>query len=151
MKKLKIKRWKDHPWNNNNQVEEIKISFIEKIRNKESLPTTDDIDGIIKSQSVVFDNIEKNGMRDPLLIVISSKYKTIRLEAGNHRIQEAKKRGYTHLPVAVLVIDEHYLKEGNGKHYYSAEDIVNFKDVLKIPYPYQIQLKSVIKNLSLIN
>ncbi len=144
MKKLVSNTWMEHPWSKTGMVEEVSTSFLKKIRNPDAKPFTDDLDGYIKEQSVIFDNIEKQGMRDPLLIVISLKHKTIRLEAGNHRIDEAIKRGYTHLPVATLIIEEHYLKEGNGYHFFSAEDFLIYDKLTPNPYPYQMKLSDVL-------
>lgn len=135
----------EHPWSKTGMVEEISTQFLKKICNPDAKPFTDDLDGYIKAQSVIFDSIEKNGMRDPLLIVISLNHKTIRLEAGNHRIDEAISRGYTHLPVATLVIEDHYLKEGNGTHYFPAENIIDFDKLIPNPYPYQMKISSISK------
>lgn len=144
MKVLEIKKWKKHPWNVGNQTEEVSVHFLNKIRNKKATTETDDLDGFIKDQVTIFNNIEKEGMRDPLLIVISLKHKTIRLESGNHRIQVAIDKGYTHLPVATLIIQEHYLNEGNGKHYYDAKNIINFEKLMPNPYPYQMKLSDIL-------
>lgn len=144
MKKLSFTSWMNHPWSQTGMVEEISTSFLKQICNPDAKPFTDDLDGYIKEQSIIFDNIEKTGMRDPLLIVVSLKHKTIRLEAGNHRIDEAIKRGYTHLPVATLIIEEHYLKEGNGVHFFPAEDFLIYDKLVPNPYPYQMKLSEIL-------
>lgn len=145
MKKLISTKWLEHPWSKTGMVEEVSVKFLKQICNPNTKPFTEDLDGYIKEQSIIFNNIEKEGMRDPLLVVISLTHKTIRLEAGNHRIDEAIKRGYTHLPVATLIIEEHYLKEGNGIHYYPAEEIVHFEKLIPNPYPYQMKLSDIMK------
>lgn len=126
-------------------VEEISLDFLKTILNNDAIPYTDDLNGFIKKQSIIFDEIESNGMRDPILIVISKKYKTIRLEAGNHRVPEAISRGYTHLPAATFIIEEKLLKEGNGVHCFCAKEIIDFEDLLETVYPYQQKLSDCLK------
>lgn len=144
MKKMENLKWKEHPWSKTGMVEEIDIHFLKRIANPNNEPFTDDLNGVIKAQSIIFDQIEKEGMRDPLLIVISNEHKTIRLEAGNHRINEAISRGYTHLPVATLVIRDKMLYSENGVQVVCAKDLIDFDKVLKLPYPYQIKLSELI-------
>jgi len=130
VKILEKTRWKNHPWNLFNLVEEVDVDFLSSIKNPYATKETDDLVGKIHPQKVVFDEIIKNGMRDPLLIVISLKHKTIRLESGNHRVDEAKLNLYTHLPVATLIIDDKILKKGNGTHYFPAENLINFSKLI---------------------
>lgn len=147
MKLLKIESWLNHPWSLTGMVEQVSIKLLSEIKKLDSTSYTDDLDGYIKHQSFVFDNIEKNGMRDPLLIVISKKNNTIRLESGNHRINEAISRGYSHLPCATLVIDESILHEANGKHSYEASQYIDLEKLLLSPYPYQIKLSDYLRHV----
>ncbi len=143
MKTLKNKRWQKHPWNKANQVEEVSVQFLKSIANPEATEITDDLDGSHKHQSEIFTSIESQGMRDPLLVVISQKHQTIRLEAGNHRIKVAIERGYTHLPIATLIIDEKLLREGNGHHTFDARELIDFSKLVPNPYPYQMTLANI--------
>ena len=145
MKKLKLTNWMEHPWSKTGMVEEISTKFLKDICNPDSKPFTDDLDGEIKEQRVIFNNIEEKGMRDPLLIVISLKHKTIRLESGNHRILEAISKGYTHLPVATLIIQEKLIYEGNGVQAMEAVEMVNFDLLVPNPYPYQVKISEILK------
>lgn len=144
MNTFKNKLWLQHPWSKTGMVEEISVGFLEAISNKHTETYTDDLDGFIKHQKDIFDSIEQNGMRDPLLIIISLKYHTIRLESGNHRINEAILRGYTHLPVATLIIEEKWHSEANGTHFFNAEGVVDFNKLIPNPYPYQMKLSDII-------
>ncbi len=146
MKILSNNLWKKHPWNQGNLVEEVSTKFLAKICDFDTPDITDDLDNQNKNQEEVFSNIEKHGMRDPLLIVISQKHKTIRLESGNHRIRVALERGYTHLPVATLIIEEKLLKEGNGLHTFCASELVDFSKLIPNPYPYQMKLYDISLN-----
>lgn len=144
MKKLINNKWMEHPWARTGMVEEVCVDFLYQISNKDNQPYTDDLDGQIKPQSIIFKNIEKEGMRDPLLIVISRKHKTIRLESGNHRIHEARKKGYTHLPTATFIIDDILMNEGNGVHFFDATKLINFDKIINNPYPQQEKLSDLL-------
>lgn len=110
---------------------------------------TDLLTGEIVHQDLVWKNILEDGLQEPLLIVIGFDNKTIRLESGNHRIKTAIKDGYTHLPVAVIIIKDNLLNEGNGLHFTNASDLVNWDNIIRCPYPYQVDPKTVL-NSSLI-
>ncbi|MGR5347335.1 hypothetical protein [Vibrio mediterranei] len=139
--------WLAHPWADTTQkVVEIPIEILALMSNVEAKDCTDGLDGVVRHQEEVFDSIEKDGMRDPLLVVISMKYGGLqcRLEAGNHRWRVAKARGYTHLPVATLVITETYLNKGNGLHSFNGRGLIDDQRLLKQPYPYQVNLLNVL-------
>lgn len=144
MKILKNKRWESHPWSANNLVKNIDVNFLKEIANPSSTDYTDLLSGEIVHQSVVWENIKKEGMFEPLLIVIGFDDKRIRLESGNHRIKVAIEDGYTHLPAAILVLKGNIIHEGNGLHNFDANKIVNWCNLVKCPYPYQVNPKLVL-------
>ena len=146
MKLLKNKRWKQHPWSKTGYVHEVEIKFLSSIANPYSTNSTDLLNGEIVHQDKVWENIEKEGMQEPILVVIGYKNKTIRLEAGNHRIKTALKIGYTHLPAAFLVFSQNLYSERNGKHCFDAENIIDFSKLMNCPYPYQIDPKEIMNN-----
>lgn len=94
----------------------------------------------------MWENIKEEGLQEPLLIVIGYENKTIRLESGNHRIKTAIEDGYTHLPVAVQIIKDNLLNEGNGTHYTNAKEIVNWNKIIRCPYPYQVNPIDILDN-----
>jgi hypothetical protein len=146
MKILKNKRWESHPWSENNLVKNIDVNFLKKIANQESTDYTDLLNGEIVHQSIVWENIKAEGMFEPLLIVIGFDNKRIRLESGNHRIKVAIEDGYTHLPTAILVLKGNRIYDGNGLHDYDANNIVNWRNLVRCPYPYQISPEKVLSS-----
>lgn len=127
-------------------VFQIDVNFLKKIANPQATDHTDLLSGEIVHQDIVWENIKQEGLQEPLLIVIGYDNKTIRLESGNHRIKTAIQDGYTHLPAAVLVIKPSLINEGNGTHNTDAKDIVNWDNVIRCPYPYQVNPKDVLDN-----
>lgn len=146
MKILKNERWKNHPWSESGYVYNTDINLILSVANPKATDYTDLLDGNIVHQEKVWEDIEKEGMQEPLLIIIGYDKKTIRLESGNHRIKVAKDKGYTHLPVAFLVFKESIFNSLNGKHFFDAKKIVDFDKLIKCPYPYQVDPKKIMDN-----
>lgn len=146
MKVLKNDKWKQHPWSLNKMTVNVDVNFLKSISNKNSTDFTDLLTGEIVHQDVVWEDIEKNGLNEPLLIVIGYKNKTIRLESGNHRIKTAIQSGYTHLPVSIIVIQENLLSKVNGEHFFNAISIVNWDNVIRCVYPYQINPRKVLSS-----
>jgi hypothetical protein len=75
------------------------VSFLNKIRNKNSTDFTDNLDGDILHQDEVWKNIKEIGMFEPLVIRVNLKSNEICLESGNHRIKTAKKTEWNIYPV----------------------------------------------------
>lgn len=131
-------KWKNHPWNNNGMVFQLSTFFLDKYRNKKSTNFTDLYSGEILHERLVWNDIKKNGMIEPLLIIIGYKNKTIRLESGNHRIKLAIEDGITHLPTAIFISSDGIINIKNGDHLYDAKNIVNFESLIKCNYLYQV-------------
>lgn len=146
MKILENNRWKSHPWSKSGYVYHTDINLIHSIANPKATDYTDLLDSRIVHQEIVWENIEKEGMQEPLLIVIGYDKQTIRLESGNHRIKVAKDKGYTHLPVAFFVFKESVFNSINGDHFFNAKEIIEFKKLIKCPYPYQVNPKELMSN-----
>lgn len=140
IKTLSRDRWEKHPWAANNLVCELSLRFLRKITNPSADDYTDMLSGEIVHRDIVWKDIIDNGLHEPLLIVLGYDNKTIRLESGNHRIKNAIEDGYTHLPVALFVIKDNWLNEGNGTHFARDDDseIIDWESLVKCPYPYQI-------------
>ncbi len=51
------------------------------------------------------------------------------MKEGNHRITTAIDEGYTHLPVAVFLIKDNLIHEGNGLHFVDAKEIVKWEKI----------------------
>lgn len=119
---------------------------MKSISNVRATDYTDLLTGEIVHQSLVWRDIKESGLQEPLLIVIGYDNKTIRLESGNHRIKTAIEDGYTHLPVAILVIKENILNRGNGTHFFDAIDLVKWDSLISSSYPYQVDPRKVIQS-----
>lgn len=139
-KLLKNKRWMSHPWSDGDKVSLVSIDFLLKICNKESTNKADLLTGEIVSEDIVWSDIVKNGMKEPLLIRINPETFEVRLESGNHRIKTAKKDGYTHLPCAVFITKNTIFNKGNGVHKYKIVDLLDFSKLVNCPYDYQIKI-----------
>ncbi len=144
IKILKKENWKNHPWSINNYVFNTKIEFLKSISNPNATKYTDLLNESIVHQDIVWEDIKKNGMQEPLLIVIGYKDKTIRLESGNHRVNTAISDNYTHLPCAFFVFKESVFAKGNGEHKFDAKGLIDFSKLIKCPYPYQINPKIIL-------
>jgi hypothetical protein len=148
---LKNERWKNHPWNENENVFLIPVEFIKSYSNPQPTDTTDLLNGDIVRQELVWENILSVGMVEPLLMLIGLKNKTLRLESGNHRINLAIKDNITHLPVAFLASNQSIIHEGNGKHFFCAKKIIKYDLLINCPYYYQVNPIDVFNNMSHIN
>jgi hypothetical protein len=153
MKILKIKKWENHIWYKQGFVSEVEVVFLKSIANSKSTDYTDMPDGSIFHQEIIFDSIEKDGMEDPLVIVISVLNKTIRLESGNHRVKIAVNRGYTHLPCTLVIFEKGILLEGNGNHLFKVGS--NILDRIssflhnRATYPVYLNPKDILKDYTL--
>ena len=130
--------WEVHPWTRTSLVRHCPIWLLESISNKNAADDVSLTSGKIEHQDIVWDRIKKNGMAEPLLIIIDSKHKTIQLETGNHRIHTAKVDGYTHLPVAVQVIDDYQSNRKTRRHLVDALNLVYWDRLRDCSYPKQV-------------
>jgi len=68
-------------------------------------------------------DVDRNGVKDPILIWVNVVDGTIRLDSGNHRVYMMPLMGWTHLPCIVRVSDTSIGDPANGDHYYHSSDI----------------------------
>ncbi len=149
MKLLQNKRYEFHPWSEQGVVCHMPLDWLLTISNPNPTDSTDLLDGRIVHQDIVWRDIEKNGMLEPLLMVVSGKHRTIRLESGNHRIRTAIGSGYTHIPCSLTVIKEKVLCLGNGEHSFDAAELVDWVrvDSVGCPYPFQLNPIEILNGL----
>ena len=98
--------WKEHPLYSQNKIELIRTDWVYKYRGVDVSPTTSLMDGSIVDMDVLWENIESEGMHDPLIMRVGIVNKKMRLEAGNHRIQLFHKHKIKEIPVTVQLRDE---------------------------------------------
>lgn len=144
MKILKTNRHLNHPWSEFGLVENISLHFLLNISNKKTTNQTDLLNGEIVHQDLVWEDIKKNGMQEPLMIRINPNNKEVRLESGNHRIITAINDGFTHLPCATFITQKTILYEVNGLQSIIIEDFINWNTLIKSSYDYQIKLSKYI-------
>lgn len=147
---LNNKKYEEHTWFKHGYVCQVPVEFLDRIRYKNSTDKTDMPDGRIMPQEKIFDSIEKDGMQEPLLIVLSPEKGTMRLESGNHRIKVAMDRGYTHLPCAFVLFNTGLFHSANGEHLYDIDFYIFDKDAIqsveKATYPIYVNPKTIIKD-----
>jgi hypothetical protein len=109
----------------NNIVINIPIQLLKKIANPNPLPIFELQNKKKVSKEVLYQDIKKNGLKEPFFISIGIKSKTIRLESGNHRIQILK----GNVPCVFFISDFGIINTGNGLHLYNF-NISNIKSIL---------------------
>lgn len=71
--------------------------------------------------------LETNGINDPIIITVGKNTRTAKLGEGNHRLAAAKLKGYTYLPARVIVGSE-YGSEYNNSAKWNADLIPQPKE-----------------------
>jgi hypothetical protein len=69
-------------------------------------------------------DVDRNGVKDPVVIWVNVVDRTIRLDSGNHRVYMMPLMGWTHLPCVVRVSDTSIGDPANGHHFYYTDDIL---------------------------
>lgn len=98
--------WKDHPLYKQGAVEFVPTDWVWNYWGRDVSPKTNLKDGTLVEMDVLWENLIKEGMRDPLIMRVGLKNQKFRLESGNHRIQLFHKHGIKMIPVTVQVREE---------------------------------------------
>jgi len=130
----------NHPWNKGDMVELIPVSFLNKIRNPSSTDYTDDLNGNIIHQDMVWENIKEIGMFEPLVIRVNVYSNEIRLESGNHRVKTPMKDNVLFLPCITFVTQVTIFAKGNGIHKFRLPKAFSRTKIIKCPYDFPIKL-----------
>lgn len=77
-------------------VEMVPISWLQSLPGNELRRTPEQMDELQR-------DIEENGINDPVIINVGRNTQTAELGEGNHRLEVARRLGYTHLPARVSV------------------------------------------------
>jgi len=99
-------KWKSHPLAQKGLVELVPTDWVYQFRGPDVTPEASLMDGSAADMETLWQNINEEGMSDPLIIRVGAKNRKFRLESGNHRIQIFKKYGIEHTPIVVQVQDE---------------------------------------------
>ena len=106
-------------------VQNMPIQLIAPWRNPTPSPNDD--------LSLMMD-IDKNGIKEPVIIGVGAFSRKIRLETGNHRIYLCPRMGMTHLPCIVRVWNYCAFNNGNGDHAFDCPEITIKKKWLEEEY-----------------
>ncbi len=106
-------------------VQNMPIQLIAPWRNPTPSPNDD--------LSLMMD-IDKNGIKEPVIIGVGAFSRKIRLETGNHRIYLCPRMGMTHLPCIVRVWNYCAFNNGNGDHAFDCPEITIKKQWLEEEY-----------------
>jgi len=100
-----------------NIVEEISI---QKLLQYAAMPPTsvDALDMVELGRDV-----DRNGVKDPIVIWVNIVDRTIRLDSGNHRVYMMPLMGWTHLPCICRISNRSVGDPANGNHWYFSSDI----------------------------
>lgn len=97
--------WREHPLYKQGVVELVPTAWLYKYRGTDVLPITDLGNGSIVDMETLWDDLNKNGIHDPLIIRVGLVNKKFRLEAGNHRINVLAAHGIPYVPATVEVCE----------------------------------------------
>jgi hypothetical protein len=95
--------WKHHPLAIAGKVEELPIEFVWQYWGSDVSPHIEYDDGTGSFLPGLWERILDEGLEDPLIIRVGLLSKTMRLEAGNHRIQVLREHGVAKVPVTVEI------------------------------------------------
>ncbi len=98
-------QWKTHPLTLAGHVELVPTAWLYKYRGSDVTLGVDLLDGTIVDMEKLWQNIQQDGLYDPVIIRVGKENKKFRLESGNHRIQVFKKYGVEFTPATVQVQD----------------------------------------------
>ena len=94
-------------------------------------------------------DVDRNGVKEPVLIWVNVVDRTVRLDSGNHRVYMMPLMGWTHLPCVVMVSDRSVGDPANGNHFYYSDDILVSEEGYETEYlarPSDILANLDIKN-----
>lgn len=98
--------WKNHPLYKQGVVELIPTSWVWNYWGHDVSPEADLMDGTLVNLDELWNNIESEGLYNPLIMRVGLNNKKFRLESGNHRIQVFHKNGVKMIPLTVQVREE---------------------------------------------
>jgi len=100
-----------------NKVEEISIR---KLLQYAALPPTETS---ILDMVEMGRDVDRNGVRDPIVIWVNVIDRTIRLDSGNHRVYMMPLMGWSRLPCVCRISNRSVGDPSNGTHWFFSGDI----------------------------
>ncbi len=119
-----------HPLAQRGIFEMLPTAWVQALANKKAGFVTDDGLGgaVMLTLEQLWDDMCKQGMRDPFVLSAGRHTRDCRLEAGNHRIQLFSQHGVPYVPAVVLVGDDCIISLQNGDHRYKHELLLEKQD-----------------------
>ena len=117
-------------------LEMIPATWVFKLANPETGQKTDLSPGgaTLVSITELWENMQREGMRDPFILSAGLHSRTARLEAGNHRIKLFVDHNVPYVPATVLVSDGCIISEQNGSHEFRRKLLPEKQDYALGPY-----------------
>lgn len=98
-----IPTWKQHPLTRAGHVEELPTEWVYQYWGSDVTPHIEYEDGTGSLLPGLWERIQAEGLVDPLIIRVGIVSQTMRLEAGNHRIQVLREHGVEKVPVTIEI------------------------------------------------
>ncbi|MGR5347296.1 hypothetical protein [Vibrio mediterranei] len=140
--KVLIESWQRHPLAKSKMVE-LMPTYILKILARDKASTTmRDLEGVGRPTEQVWSHMQREGLFAPLVLTVQVKDGVcyLALESGSTVVNCADADGVTFLPVATLVMPEHYRCPFYTK-VFDASDLIKYADLISCEHPYQIRLQ----------
>ena len=102
---LLTSKWKTHPLTLAGHVELVPTDWLYQYRGEDVTAGIDLKDGTTIDIEALWQNIQQDGLYDPVIIRVGKENKKFRLESGNHRIQVFMKYKVAYTPATVQVQD----------------------------------------------
>lgn len=98
--------WKDHQLYTAGKVELVPTDWVWNYWGRDVSPEADLMYGTLVSLDGLWENIQSEGLHEPLIMRVGIRNRKFRLEAGNHRIQVFHEHGVPFIPVTVQMREE---------------------------------------------
>ncbi|MFF2532211.1 ParB N-terminal domain-containing protein [Brevibacillus sp. NPDC058079] len=98
MKRL-LEPWRINGYTKAGMVKELPISWVEQFIGKPILKT-------VQAKETLKEDIERNGLKNPIVLLVGQKDRRLRIKTGHTRLAIYKEIGYDSIPVICEVVSE---------------------------------------------
>ncbi len=98
--------WRNHQLAQEGKIELVPTAWLWKYRGADVSSQADLADGSPVDLDGLWQDILKEGIKNPMIIRVGTKNKKFRLEAGNHRVQVLYRNNVLFAPATVQITDE---------------------------------------------
>ena len=104
-------------------IEMLPVRWLDRLNNPVPQEYTNLLDcDILVSLDDLWKNIQETGLHDPVLLNVCEPTGIGRVEAGNQRVEMAKRQGETYLPTVCLISFKPVISPLNGTHVFDVRD-----------------------------